>query len=195
MIADLDRSLDALLRLELPENLENVAITFATPDRHFPPDAVTLPAIDLFLYDIRENTTLRSNMRSIEQRPDAVYQRRPTVRVDCSYMITAWASRETSTPALDEHAILSEVLRVLISWPHLPKSVLVGELRDQSPPLPTTCLQPGLLQSLGEFWQALDGIPKAALSYTVTIGVEPGIAHQTEKPVIKSILEVGQMTA
>lgn len=39
-------------------------------------------------------------------------------------------------------------------------------------------LQPGRLQSVGEFWQALGGKPKAALNYTVTIGV---FAHEPEE--------------
>ena len=39
-------------------------------------------------------------------------------------------------------------------------------------PLPVSTLQPGRLQSLGEFWQALGGKPKAALNYTVTLPVD-----------------------
>jgi hypothetical protein len=30
----------------------------------------------------------------------------------------------------------------------------------------------GRLQSLGEFWQAMGGKPKASLQYTVTVGLE-----------------------
>ena len=41
----------------------------------------------------------------------------------------------------------------------------------QIPPLPAVTLQPGRLQSMGEFWQALGGKPKAALNYTVTIAI------------------------
>ncbi|HZA23826.1 MAG TPA: hypothetical protein VFA32_14705, partial [Dehalococcoidia bacterium] len=54
MIDDLDRSLEVLLRRELPQDLAGqVTISFATPDDQFPPSSVSLPAIDLFLYDIR----------------------------------------------------------------------------------------------------------------------------------------------
>ena len=48
-------------------------------------------------------------------------------------------------------------------------------------------LQPGRLQSLAEFWQALGGKPKATLSYTVTIGVEPGIAVEAGPPVTEKV--------
>ncbi len=61
MIDDLDRTVEELLRRELaPALVDQVAISFAAPDSEFPPSSVTLPAVDLFLYDIRENRELRS---------------------------------------------------------------------------------------------------------------------------------------
>jgi hypothetical protein len=174
MIDDLDRTLEALLRRELPPDLvEQVTISFATPDDQFPPASVTLPAIDLFLYDVRENRELRSNEWLVERRSDGTAtKQRPPVRVDCSYLITAWASQSSTTPAQDEHRLLGEVMKVLLRHPTIPAEVLHGLLAGQEPTLPASVLQPGLLQSLGEFWQALGGKPKAALHLSVTIGVE-----------------------
>ena len=174
MIDDLDRTLEALLRRELPPNLvAQVMISFATPDDQFPPASVTLPAVDLFLYDVRENRELRSNEWLVERRSNGmVSKQRPPVRVDCSYLITAWASQSSTTPAQDEHRLLGEVMKVLLRHPTMPAEVLQGSLASQEPPLPSNVLQPGLLQSLGEFWQALGGKPKAALHLSVTIGVE-----------------------
>ncbi len=80
--------------------------------------------------------------------------------------------------------LLSEVMRVLLRHPTLPEAVLQGELVGQSPPLPTAVLQPGHLQSLGEFWQALGGKPKAALNYTVTISVQVHKLVTLDRPVI-----------
>ena len=57
--------------------------------------------------------------------------------------------------------------------PTLPPAVLQGTLAGQEPPLPTLTVHTGRLQSPGEFWQALGGKPKAALNYTVTIGIDP----------------------
>jgi Pvc16 N-terminal domain len=174
MIDDLDRTLEALLRRELPPDLvEQVTISFVTPDDQFPPASVTLPAIDLFLYDVRENRELRSNEWLVERRSDGTSTRqRPPVRVDCSYLISAWASQSSTTPAQDEHRLLGEVMKVVLRHPTIPAEVLQGALVGQEPPLPASVLQPGLLQSLGEFWQALGGKPKATLHYSVTIGVE-----------------------
>ena len=51
MFQDLDETLATLLKRDL--SVTNVAVSFAAPDSEFPPVDVTLPAIDLFLYDIR----------------------------------------------------------------------------------------------------------------------------------------------
>ena len=62
MIDDLDKTLEELLTHELPQALvDQVAVTFVAPDDQFPPPSVTLPALNLFLYDVRENRELRSN--------------------------------------------------------------------------------------------------------------------------------------
>jgi hypothetical protein len=180
MIDDLDRSLENLLKRELPSELvEQVTISFATPDGQFPPPSVTLPAIDVFLYDVRENRDLRDGEWRVERQGDGTAVRKaPPVRVDCSYLITAWPSESSSTPARDEHRMLGEVMMALLRHSMLPADVLEGSLQGQQPPLPASTLQPGRLQSLAEFWQALGGKPKATLSYTVTIGVETGLTAQ-----------------
>ena len=173
MIQDLDETIAALLRRDLPPALaEQVQISFATPDDQFPPQSVTLPAIDLFLYDIRENLELRSNEAVIDRRGDGTATRtRPSLRVDLSYLITAWPSASVPNPAEDEHRLLGEVMRVLLRYRTIPADVLQGELQGQLPALPVSSLQPGRLQSMGEFWQAVGGKPKAALNYQVTLSV------------------------
>ena len=185
MIDDLDRTVEELLRRELSRAfLKQVGISFAAPDSEFPPPGVILPAVDLFLYDIRENLELRSTGWIVDYADDgtAMKRRKPT-RVDCSYLITAWPSDGSTSRAFDEHLLLSEVMKVLLRYPVIPEVLLQGALRGQEPPLPSSTLQPGRLQSVSEFWQALGGKPKAALNYTVTIGVVPDRPIETEVPV------------
>ncbi len=174
MIVDLDNSLAELLKQELlPVIGPTVNISFATPDGDFPPSSVTLPAVDLFLYDVRENTELRSTEWIVTKNSDgSTTRKRPPVRVECSYMITAWPAESTPNPPQDEHYMLGEVMKVLLRHPVLPNGILKGSLKNQDPPLPTVTLQPGHLQSLGEFWQALGGKPKAVLNYKVVISVD-----------------------
>jgi len=196
MINDLDETLAALLQRDLPSVLtEQVQISFATPDDQFPPQSVTLPAIDLFLYDVRENLELRTNEVYVERRSDGTAERmRAPVRVDFSYLITAWPSESAPDPAEDEHRLLGEVMRVLLRHRTIPEDVLQGALRNQEPALPVSSLQPGRLQSLGEFWQALGGKPKAALNYQVTLSVDvtaPEEVHLVTDKMIKIRMEQG----
>jgi hypothetical protein len=190
MIDDLDKSIENLLRRDLPSAfLEQVGISFDAPDKDFPPSSIRPPAIDLFLYDIRENLELRDTQWILERMSNGTATRsRSPVRIDCSYLITAWGSESSSTRAMDEHRLLSEVIRVLVRYPSLPEFALQGSLRGQGPPLPSSSLQPGRPQNLAEVWQALGGKPKAALNYTVTIGVPSSDPVETEKLVTDKTL-------
>jgi hypothetical protein len=195
MIDDLDRSIQQLLRYELPAALfDQISVSFAAPDNEFPPAAVTLPAIDVFLYDIRENTDLRDTRWDVNREPFGTATRsRGLSRVDCSYFITAWPSDTSTTPAFDEHRLLSEVMQVLLRHRTLPEPVLVGTLRVPGAPLPTSVLQPSRLQSVAEFWQALGGKPKAALNYTVTITVPVDRPEPTE-PLVRDKMIIIETT-
>jgi hypothetical protein len=193
VIDDLDRSIEALLTRELPRELgSQVTITFAAPDDQFPPGSVTLPAIDIFLYDVRENRELRDAEWAVERSVNGTRKVPPVVRIDVSYLITAWASGTSTTTALDEHKLLGETIKALLRHTILPNQVLKGELADQRPPLPAATLTPGRLQSLGEFWQAIGGKPKAAISYTVTIGVQPREPVELGPPVLEKQLDFEQ---
>lgn len=191
MIDDLDKTIATLLRREMPFVLsEQVQISFEAPDSEFPSQNVTTPAINLFLYDVRENLELRSNDVYVEARTNGTAIRtRAPVRVDFSYLITAWASDTVPNPAADEHRLLGEVMRVLLRWRSIPADVLQGVLAGHDPRLPVSTLQPGRLQSIGEFWQALGGRPKTSLNYLVTLAID--VAAPEEVPLVtETILKI-----
>ncbi|NEP00808.1 MAG: DUF4255 domain-containing protein [Symploca sp. SIO2E9] len=173
MIHDLDKTLEELLKGELPpELISSVNISFATPDKDFS----VKPAINLFLYDVRENLELRDTTWSTERTNGRATKRRNPVRVDCSYLITAWSAL-TGTgngqrPEQEEHRWLGEVMKVLLRHRIIPAAVLQESLRGMEPPIRAVSLSQSNLQSLGEFWQAMGGKPRAALNYTVTMAVE-----------------------
>jgi len=173
MIHLVDRTIEALLRRDLPAVISTqVDISFEPPDNDFPPQSVKVPAIDLFLYDVRENRDLRSNEWIVERRSDGTGRKEPApVRVDFSYLVTAWPNKSSPNPTQDEHRILGAVMTSLLRHSQIPAEFLAEGLDDED--LPTSVLQPGRLQSLAEFWQALGGKPKTALNYTVTVSVKP----------------------
>ena len=168
MFQDLDKTLATFIERELA--VANVTVSFATPDGDFPPVDVSLPAIDLFLYDIRENMELHSNDRTVERRNGRVYRQQAPIRIDCSYLITAWSS--ATNPIDDEHRLLGEVMKILLRHRELPADVLQGELVGLAPPVRARSARTGYLQSLGEFWQAMGGKPKASLHYMLTVSAD-----------------------
>lgn len=174
MLNELNKALRRLLEMELPELVPagraeadkdiQTSISFDPP---YEQDVKGSAGLDLFLYDIREDRELRNNEWSVERTGKTARLRPPPVRVACSYVITGRG------PDIDEqHKWLGRAMRVLLRYPTLPREVL-GELASQELPPPTAALQPGHIQSLGEFWQALGGKPRAALHYTVSICVDP----------------------
>ena len=168
MLQDLDKTVEELLRRQLPPDVvRQVSFSFGTPDKE---SIKTTPAINLFLYDVRENLELRSNVEVVQRQSNGTaLKNRPSARVDCSYLITSWPASPPDPQ--EEHRILGEVMKVLLRYRKIPADLLQGSLKGQEPPLRAATLHPSQLQSLGEFWQAMGGKPKAALNYTVTISV------------------------
>lgn len=193
MIEDLDKTLEELLKRELPASLmQQVSITFATPDSKFPPQSIPLPAVNLFLYDVRENLELRDLEWTIDRNSGTPIRKRAPVRIDCSYLVTAWPSQTSTSAPLDEHALLSAVMRVLLRHRTIPDAVLKGSLIDADPPVPGPSLHPGRLQSPSEMWQALGGTPKAGLHYTVTLSVPSADDVEAEALVVDKTIKISE---
>jgi hypothetical protein len=184
MIDDLDKTLSELLKRELPASLaQQLTISFATPDSKFSA-SVSSATVNLFLYDVRENLELREVAWVIDRNNGNPVRKRPPVRIDCSYLVTVWLSSDGKDAAINEHGVLSEVMRVLLRHRVLPDAVLQGRLGDLDPPVPGPSLQTGRLQSPGEMWQALGGTPKAGLHYMVTLSVPAADDVETEALVV-----------
>jgi len=189
MFQDLDETLATLLKRELTAT--NLAVSFATPDGEFPPVEVTLPAIDLFLYDVRENMELHSNDWQHERVNGRILRHKAPIRIDCSYLITAWSS--ATNPIEDEHRLLGEVMKVLLRYRQLPADVLQGELVGLLPPVRARGVRQGYLQSLGEFWQAMGGKPKASLHYTLTVSANVFEPEDVGLPASEKVIKFQQI--
>jgi len=181
MFHQLDESIAAFVQAELP--LEAITVSFARPDEHFPPPGVSLPALSFFLYDVRENLGLRrAEWETERDSSGALLRRRNPSHLKCSYLITAWPDETDLSeppPAVTEHRMIGEVMRLFMRNRRIPAEYLVGELAGdfgvrnafvtEKPPLGTG---EGQIQGLGEFWQAMGGRPRFALHYAATIGID-----------------------
>lgn len=171
MIRDLSLTLKAVLQdptfaIQFPE-LAGADIVFDRPLDPFNPSKTT---IDVFLYDLRENLDLRLNDPIIEYHDGNAITHQAPLRLACSYLVTAWPVGGTEL-ALQEHRLLTQVLRVLSRYPTIPSNFLKGSLVNQDPPLPMVALHPDALKNLAEFWSSLGSKMKASLTVTITISV------------------------
>jgi len=124
MIPDLDETLKQLLIQRVPLDPAEVDIAFDLPDREWAA-GLSKPALNLYLYDIRENREFRENDWVVERNGNNTgTKRRRPLRVDLSYMITVWTQAVE-----DQHRLLWHTLATLLRHPVLPTEMLQGELR------------------------------------------------------------------
>src|SRR4051794_2432903 len=103
MFQDIDRTLKTLLSAGLPHGLVDPSngISFGPPDS----TSLTLPSINLYLFWIVENREFRTADQMVARTTSgrSISTHAP-VRVDCHYMVSAWAARgDEETKATTEH--------------------------------------------------------------------------------------------
>lgn len=179
MFADLDETIRQLLIKEVPLDLSEVDVSFDAPDREWS-GRLSRPTVNCFLYDVRENLDLRATdyemMRNNSH--NTTTARRVPMRVDATYQITIWARAPE-----DEHQLLWRVLVVLYRNQILSDELLQGALKNQYFPTPAKVAQPNQARANpAELWQSIDNRIRPALTYTVTVPLDPDIAF-TDKMV------------
>jgi hypothetical protein len=173
MFADLDASLQALLTApEAPEDLRSADISFVTPDKDYRPGQ---PTINAYLHEVNENRALRDQTRELGRVGDVWSSKPPVLRVDCTYLITAWSPDTAGLKVSAEHRMLGLALIWLSRFPLIPERFLTGLLKtpQQPYPVPAVVAQTHEGQQMGHFWTALGTPPRPGFSVTLTISVEP----------------------
>src|SRR3954447_19130314 len=173
MLADLDETVRGMLKDELGRHgFEGIEIAFEAPTREWS-GQLSAPAVNLFLYDMRESEDDRPSGWTKQRVGDEFVEGPPPMVMEISYAITAWAQAVE-----DEHRLLSQVLAVLYAYPHLPEDALNGRLRNGSQEL---SIKTKVGQSKGDkadFWTAVGGQYMASLDYVVRLSVESGVRRQ-----------------
>jgi hypothetical protein len=173
MLADLDETLRGILKDELGRHgFEGIEIAFDAPTREWS-GQLSAPAVNLFLYDMRESEDDRPTGWTKQRVGDEYVEGPPPLVMEVSYAITAWAQAVE-----DEHRLLSQVLAVLYAYPHLPEDALNGRLRNGSQALTIKAKVGQAKGDKADFWTAVGGQYKASLDYVVRLSVESGVRRQ-----------------
>lgn len=186
MFHDLDKTLEQLLTdPQIPAwlaVLKVADIRFDVPDKNYPPGTATAAILNLHLYQTHENRVLRDPEPIIEKRGGIYIRRRPPLRVDCSYMVTAWSKKTAEQKIEEEHQLLSEAMLWLSRFPIISTNYLVGSLMNPPFPHRTEVALPDGDKNMGEFWTALGQPPRPSFNLLVTIALD--LQKEEEGPLV-----------
>lgn len=171
MISDLDETIRQLLMKKGHLDPSEVDISFDMPDREWSA-SISKPTVNVYLYDIHENRELRDNDWTVTSQNGVATRRKNPVRVDISYLITAWTN-----DTADQHRLLGHLLSTLFHHKEFPEDVLAGNLVGMDWPIRTQTAQAdGVLRNTSDFWSALDNQLKPSINFVVTLPIDPDMA-------------------
>jgi hypothetical protein len=165
-----------LLLTEMPTVVERIEaggfdITFDVPNRDAT-SRLTRPTLNLFLYHVQENRALRPAPWETGRLNGGFQDRRPPVRVECSYLVTAW-----SNEVEDEHRLLTGAARVFFRHLQLPIEAFDGEI-PEGYEIPMMVAQPGAIKDIVDIWSVLDNDLRPSIRVTVTIPLELDVRRE-----------------
>lgn len=194
MFSDVDLTLKKILGdAKAPAGFPGAAqACFLTPEKGYAPAERT---INLFLYDVKENRELRDPVTIVERKGADFIRRRPPLRVDCSYLVTAWSPKVKEFKIEEEHQLLGAAFLWLSGFPTIPVQYLTGTLADQPFPPPTLVAQMDGARNTAEFWTALGIPPRPCFNLIVTIAMDLGVEVPEGPPVAKKEIHLNQINA
>jgi len=177
MLNLLDESFEEFLRVTVPLSRREIDVAFSAPDKDWSA-RISRPTINLYLWDVRRNTSEReAGIETVFDADGRRHRRAPLPRVDCRYLVTAWAA-----DVRDEHALLGDILAALVLHEQITPEYLQGAYRDVAP-VPAIELGAGDGRDNSDFWSAIGGQLKPGLDVKVTATVDSSILVPAGKPV------------
>lgn len=170
MIHEVDEALRSLVTEEILGET-GAEVVFEAPTREWVARRSGAPAVNVFLYDVREDLHRRQLGRrtGLDDQGRTVELREPSRWYSLSYLVTAWTKRPE-----DEHRLLSLLLAGLVVDDCLPTARLTGSLAELGLAVPlSVALPPGENRALADVWSALGGELKPSLDVVVTAPLTP----------------------
>jgi hypothetical protein len=173
VLTDLHGTLRALLYDRGLIDRREVEIAFDAPAKPWI-GARTRPTLNFFLYDIEENTDLRSTAMQTARGNGVGVHRMPPRRFDLRFMVSAITS-----VIEDEHLLLWRALVTLMKYPTIPTELVPEAARVYDLPVATKVTKPNDSPRPLDIWSALETPPRPALLYVVTLPVDLEVMLQS----------------
>jgi len=143
----------------------------------------TGPVLNLFLNDVREDTTQRSaSLVDVRDETGMVIGRRPLERTFMfTYALSAWTSRPE-----DDHELLGAAMMALLRYTNLPAELCTGPLADLARSgRPAALKVGGLLYSdrlATDLWTSIGGEYRPILAVSVSTTMPVGTTQEVGPP-------------
>jgi hypothetical protein len=172
-----------------------VEVSFDRPSEPYPKhDSAAM--VNAFLYDVREDTTLRSNELSLTRANGEVGVARAPFYVTCSYLMTVWVhpGGQTADDSFLEQSILGQLMAMLAGQPEIPVPLAQGipwplmAIMAVSPLLiPASISTVDEKGSLSEFWTAVGNKIRPSFVLKATVPLEAAYPGKTKIPAATSL--------
>ena len=176
MLSTIHQALETLLRTRGGIDPLDVDVSFDVPsDERI--STLAMPTVDLFLFDVGENTEMRETNPHLNINGGRAERRMPPRRIDLWYMVSV-----LTTDVGDEHQLLWRVLATLLKHDELPADVLPDALRSVAPPLAGRLARADESRNLVDIWSALGTKPRPSLCYILTAPMD--LSLSIEAPLV-----------
>lgn len=177
-----------MVEAAVPRNGGLPLVSFAPPTPEWA-GKQTNPALNLFLFDIREDLSGRGG-DEVDVRDDQgqIIGRQPPVRrYQLSYLVSAWAK-----DAEEEHQMLGAILATVPNSAAIPDEHLKGRLVEQGLTVRVEVGVPVSGAQAWDLWSALGTPPRTALEIVVTAPLLPDLRTDLAPPARKLDLGVSK---
>jgi hypothetical protein len=121
------------------------------------------PRLTMFLYDIREDPSMRNRPKVREPDGNGFQVRKPPMALCLHYLLTAWGGSR-----ITEERMLGRVLQALYDQPILSGAMLTGSLAGLDEPIHIT-LVPLTLEEKARVWWSIQKPYRLSLNYEVRV--------------------------
>lgn len=179
MLHDFDRTIEKILRDRGNMVANEIDVAFEQPTSEWSA-TLSRPTINCWAFDLRENVKLRNMEMQVNRnmKKNEAHMRRFPMRVDVTYLITAWARK-----AEDEHQLLWRALGALAHYMALIPEDCEGSLKDQPYDLPIKVAQiTEAATNMTDLWSVLDNEMKMGFTLVTTLALD--IDRVLEAPLV-----------
>jgi hypothetical protein len=176
MLSAIHTAVQTLLRDRGLIDALDVDVSFEVPQDEWV-RSLTRPTVDLFLFEVQENTEKRDSSPQTTVNGGRAERRMPPRRIDLYYMVSV-----LTADVEDEHELLWRVLATLMKYQQFPPEVLPDALRSIAPPMTARIASRDDARNLLDLWSALDTEPHPAICYVLTAPMD--LALTIEAPLV-----------